>query len=165
LGLASYYRKFIEKFADIAAPLTLLTRKDQDWKWEEAQETAYQTLVEQLTRSPTLATPDFTKPFKLTTDGSGVGISAILSQELWKDGHFADHPIAYASRTLTQPERNYSATCIEGLAAVWGVEYFHHYLAGRRFTLYRIYTDHSAPVSIFTKNAPQTYSMTLCGAL
>ncbi|KAF9342102.1 hypothetical protein BGX34_008816, partial [Mortierella sp. NVP85] len=56
-------------------------------------------------------------PFKLTTDGSGVGISAILTQDFrTKDGRMVDHPIAYASRALTRPERNYSATHIEGLA-------------------------------------------------
>jgi hypothetical protein len=94
LGLASFYRRFIPKFADIAKPLTELTRKDVDLIWEERHEAAFQCLKDKLCSSEVLAYPDFKSEFILTTDASKLGVSGILSQV--QNG--VDRPICYASR-------------------------------------------------------------------
>nr|VZI30913.1 unnamed protein product [Spirometra erinaceieuropaei] len=77
-------------------------------------------------------------PFILDTDASDVAIGAVLSEQQ-TDG--LEHPLIFASQTLTRPERNYSTTHKELLAVVTFVKKFHHYLAGKRFILR---TDHQA---------------------
>ena len=86
--------------------------------------------------------------FVLETDASGVGLGAVLSQEQ-ADGHL--HPIAYASRSLDNSERNYGITELETLAVVWAARYFRQYLLGHRTT---VFTDHSACVSVLSTARP-----------
>lgn len=137
LGLAGWYRRFIPDYATKAKPLTELTRKDQTFKWEAAQEQAFQTLTGYLCSDSVLIYPDFSEPFLLATDASGVAVGAVLSQK--REGY--DRPIAYASRGLNAAERNYTVTEQELLAVVWAIKQFRCYLYGRRFTLI---TDHAA---------------------
>ena len=113
LGLASYYRRFIDGFARIAAPLRELTRKNAIFKWTEACEGALKTLKEKLTSAPVLAYPSFNKPFTVETDACLNGLGAVL-QQTQEDSKL--HPVAYASRSLTGTERNYSITELEVLA-------------------------------------------------
>jgi hypothetical protein len=80
LGLAGYYRKFIDEFSAIARPLTDLLKKETKWRWEQKEQTSFELLKRMLTTTPLLEFPDFTKPFILTTDASGYAIGAILSQ-------------------------------------------------------------------------------------
>ena len=103
LGLASYYRRYILKFADIAAPLHALTKKGVAFIWTQECTDAFTTLKNHLLRAPVLAYPHFSpqaSEFILQTDASAAGLGAVLEQ----DGHV----IAYASRSLTAPERQYS---------------------------------------------------------
>ena len=58
LGLANYYRWFIEDFASIARPLHNMVKKDKKWEWTEKQEKAFKELKEQFTKEPVLAAPD-----------------------------------------------------------------------------------------------------------
>ena len=138
LGLASYYRKFIEKFSDTAEPLTKLTRGRAKFEWNEICQKSYEKLKNALITAPVLIYPDFKKRFRITTDASDVGISAILSQV---DEFGNDRPICYASRTLQAAERNYHTTEKELLAIVWGLERFRPYVFGVEFDLI---TDHQA---------------------
>ena len=137
MGLAGYYRDFIPNFAAIAAPLSDLTRKGQPSKvgWSDAHEKAYQTIKIILTSDPVLRLPDPEKTFVLRTDASDYGIGAVLMQE--HEGKL--FPICYASRKLSDAERNYSTIEKECLAVVWGIKRFHMYLYGVRFVLQ---TDH-----------------------
>jgi hypothetical protein len=137
LGLTGYYRKFVPNYAEVALPLTDLTRKGQPErvKWEVQQENAYKSLKSYLSNPPILKLPDNTKTFILKTDSSNVGVGAILMQE--HDGIF--HPLAYASRKLLSREKNYSAIELECLAIVWGIHKFELYLYGTQFD---IQTDH-----------------------
>ena len=80
LGLAGYYRKFIPKFATIAAPLTALTKKCTPFIWEDSHQDAFLTLKAHLCSAPILAYPKFDKPFILQTDASNVGLGAVLAQ-------------------------------------------------------------------------------------
>ena len=125
LGLASYYRRFIPSFSVFAGPLYALTKKDAVFLWSESCADAFAQLKTLLTRAPILAFPDFSSSFRLETDASGLGLGAILSQQQ-EDGTV--RPIAYASRTLQQHERNYAPTELEALGVVWAVRHFRQYL-------------------------------------
>jgi hypothetical protein len=120
LGLMSYYRRFVQNFSHLAAPLHKLLKKDIACEWTVEHEQAFQTLKGKLITPPVLKYPDFGQPFILTTDASGEGLGAVLSQgEITKD-----RPVAFASCTLNQAGKNYSTTEKELLAIVWGMRYF-----------------------------------------
>ncbi|KAL5497228.1 hypothetical protein EMCRGX_G013661 [Ephydatia muelleri] len=113
LGLASYYRKYIDKFADIAAPLHQLTQKDALFQWTQECEESFKRLKACLTKAPVLSFPSFgteASTMVLQTDASNVGLGAVLEQE--------QRVIGYASRTLTRAEANYSVIQRECLA-IW----------------------------------------------
>lgn len=137
LGLAGYYRRFIEGFATIGRPLFDLTKKGEEFSWSSECQEAFESLKRKLLTAPILVYPDFTKPFILATDASKEAIGAVLSQVV--DGE--EHPVAYASRSLHQAERNYSVTELEMLGLVWATKYFRCYLLGRQF---KVITDHAA---------------------
>lgn len=137
LGLASYYRKFIPKFADLVEPLNRLTHKNVKFRWTEECDKAFDTVIKLLTTSPVLAYPNFNQEFHLTTDASDYGLGAVLSQF---DEKGIERPICYASRTLNTAERNYSTIEKELLAIVYGTENFKYYLYGKKFT---VHTDHN----------------------
>jgi len=99
-GLASFYRRFVQNFSTIAAPLNATVKKDVVFKWGEDQIQAFETLKEKLTKAPILALPNFTKTFEIECDASKIGIGAVLLQE--------GHPIAYFSEKLKGSHLNYS---------------------------------------------------------
>ena len=103
-----------------------------------------------LTTAPVLAYPRFGpgQDFILETDGSVMGLGAVLSQEQ-EDGF--PHPIAYASHPLNQHEKNYGISELETLGLVWAVRYFRPYLLGHHCT---VYTDHTACLSILNTSMP-----------
>ena len=136
-GLCSYYRRFIPGFADIAAPLHVLKRKNVRFEWTEEQEDAFNELKTRLTTAPVLGMPRDEGVFYLDTDASDVGLGSVLSQEL--DG--SEVVIAYASRALSRPERNYDVTRRELLAVVYGLRTYKQYLLGWQFVAR---TDHAA---------------------
>ena len=134
LGLASYYRRYIHQFADIAKSLNALTQKATAFEWTGECQDAFNSLKRKLTQAPILAYPSFhqsASPFVLQTDASAVGLGAVLEQ----DGHV----IAYASRTLNKAEQNYGVIQKECVAVVFTLKQFCHYLLGRPF---RLITDH-----------------------
>lgn len=135
LGMANYYRKFIQGFADKAEPLTALTKKGVRWGVGERELESFQALKKAMSEAPVLRFPELNRPFLLTTDASQVAAGAVLSQ-ITEDG---DHPVAYASFKFTETETRYSAIERELLAMVRGVEQFRPYLWGTEFT---IRTDH-----------------------
>ena len=99
IGLASYYQRFIPRFANIAAPLHKLTKKNVPFEWTPECESSFAQLKQLLVEAPVLVYPRFGpgEEFLLETDASGVGLGAVLSQKQ-QDDRF--HPIAYASRSL-----------------------------------------------------------------
>ena len=137
LGLCSYYRKFVKGFADIAKSLHKLTGNDSEFHWTEDCEKAFTNLKERLTTAPILGFPLDETPFILDTDASGLAIGSVLSQLV--EGQ--ERVVAYYSRTLSDPERNYCVTQRELLAVVMSLKHFHHYLYGRPVV---IRTDHGA---------------------
>ena len=137
LGLANYYRKFIQNFSHIAHPINSLLRKNATFQWKQNQQEAFDLLKNKLITSPILRHPNMTKPFILMTDASGYAIGAVLGQQ---DGDEKDHVIAYASRALKKHEKNYSTIEKEALAIVFAVTHFRQYLLGHKIILY---TDHN----------------------
>ncbi|GFV89409.1 retrovirus-related Pol polyprotein from transposon 412 [Trichonephila clavipes] len=93
--------------------------------------------LQALTSSPILIYPQPDKPFILDTDASNESVGAVLSQEI--DGQ--ERVVAYWSKCLSKPERNYCVTRKELLAIVKAIEHFHHYLYGQKFLLR---TDHAS---------------------
>ena len=150
LGLASYYRRFVSKFATIAAPLHDLlggtNSKDRKKKlppqdkpnpfkekWNESCSKAFNVLKEKLVTSPILGYPDFSLPFIVETDASHSGLGAVISQKQ-PQGQVV---IAYASRALRPSERNmtnYSTMKLELLAMKRAItDKFRDYLLGSKF--------------------------------
>ncbi|GJQ90471.1 putative reverse transcriptase domain-containing protein [Tanacetum coccineum] len=105
LGLAGYYRHFIENFSKIAKPLTSLTQKNQKYEWGEKQEEAFQTLKDNLCNAPILLLPDGVEDFVVYYDASNQGLRCVLMQR--------DKAIAYASRQLKSHEKNYMTHDLE----------------------------------------------------
>ena len=137
LGLCSYYRRFISRFADVAAPLHVLQRKQVPFVWTSDQEAAFNQLKEKLTSAPVLSMLTDEGTYCLDCDASDVGLGAVLSQNQGD----SEVVIAYASRTLSKPEHNYEVTRRELLAIVYGLKTYKQYLLGRHCV---IRTDHTA---------------------
>ncbi|XP_063845408.1 uncharacterized protein LOC135091586 [Scylla paramamosain] len=137
VAFCSFYRRFVKKFAKVAAPLHALMSGDSKaavsdyWGKDEAR--AFALLKEKLSQAPVLKSADYSKQFVVETDASFEGLGAVLSQE--HDGRL--HPVAFASRGLRRSERNmsnYSSRKLELLALKWAVtEQFKHYLVGGHF--------------------------------
>ena len=137
LGCAGYYRQYIRDYAKIAEPLYRLERKGAIFKWNDDCHKAFEILKKKLTTAPILPYPQHDLAFILDTDASDSGIGAVLSQSV--DGE--EKVIAYAARSLSKAERNYSTTRKELLALVWSMEHFSPYLIGKPF---KARTDHNA---------------------
>ena len=142
LGLCNYYRRFVQDFSHIAAPLTKLLRKDTKFQWSNEAQTAFEELKQKLTSDPVLVFPDFNREFILYTDASDVAIGYILGQ---MDSDKKEQVVAYGGRSMNSSERKWGITDKEGLALVEGMHYYRHYLTGKHFT---VYTDHSALKSL-----------------
>ena len=151
LGLLNYYGKFIPNLSTIVQPLNQLLQKDRKWMWTAECQHAFEQAKQSLTSSSVLAHYDPSLPIRMAADASAYGVGAVISHVMPDN---TEHPIAYASRTLTSAEQNYSQIEKEALALIFGVKKFHTYLYGRRFTLV---TDHKPLVSILgpKKGIPQ----------
>ncbi|WVZ81080.1 hypothetical protein U9M48_028503 [Paspalum notatum var. saurae] len=141
LGLAGYYRRFIEDFLRIAKPMTSLLEKDAEFRWTNAQQAAFDELKKRLTTAPVLTLLDQQKKFIVYCDASRDGLGCVLMQE--------GKVIAYASRQLRKHELNYPTHDLELVAVVHALKIWRHYLYGQRC---EIYTDHKSLKYIFTQN-------------
>ncbi|XP_030838252.1 uncharacterized protein K02A2.6-like [Strongylocentrotus purpuratus] len=143
IGIVVYYAKFVPNLASTFASLYQLLRDDVEWNWTTECQTAFEKVKEVLSSDVVLTHYDPKKPLVLACDASPYGLGVVLSH-LMEDGE--ERPVAYASRTLTKSEQNYSQIEKESLAIIYGVTKFHKYLYGRKFTLL---TDHQALTIIF----------------
>ncbi|GJS60183.1 putative mitochondrial protein [Tanacetum coccineum] len=130
LGLTGYYRKFIRNFASLSRPLTQLLKKGA-LKWSEEAKNSFEALQVAMTQAPVLALLDFTKPFVVETDASGIGIGAVLQH----DGH----PISYLSKALSPKHQNLSTYEKDFLSVVMALDRWRGYLLDNHFI---IKTDH-----------------------
>ena len=137
LGLASYYRKFIKSFSQLAKPLTDLTQDKTVWRWGDAETNSFTVLKVAMATAPILRLPDFDKQFVVTTDASDVPVGAILEQDFGS----GLQPIAFASRKLNVTENRYSAYEREMLGIVWALGQWKHYFQSPYPII--IQTDHA----------------------
>lgn len=137
MGLASYYRRYVKGFAEIARPLHQLMEKNRRFEWTSECQSAFEQLKERLTTSPILAYPEPDGQMVLDTDASNFAVGAVLSQI--QNGQ--EKVIAYASKTFKKAERNYCVTRKELLAIVIFLKHFRQYLYGRHIT---VRTDHGS---------------------
>lgn len=139
IGTASWYRRFINHFSTLVAPLNDLLKgrkKGQSIKWTLEAETSFLKLKEALISAPILRSADFTKRFIIQCDASATGLGGVLLQ---KTESGEEVVIAYASRSLSRTERNYTVSERECLAVIFGINKFRPYIEGTPFT---IITDH-----------------------
>ena len=139
LGLAGYYRKFVEGFSKIAAPLTKLTRKDVKCDRVDACQQSFEKLKGILTSAPVLTLPNERDGFVVYSDASRQGLGCVLMQN--------DRVIAYASRQLKKHEENYPTHDLKLTTVVFALKIWRHYLYG---VFCRIFTDHKSLQYNFT---------------
>ena len=138
LGLAGYYRRFVENFSRISAPLTKLTQKNVKFQWSEAYEKSFLELKERLTTAPVLAVPSGSGGYTVYCDASRVGLGCVLMQH--------GKVIVYASRQLKKHEQNYPTHDLEMAAVIFALKIWRHYLYGETC---EIFTDHKSLKYIF----------------
>ncbi|KAL0545979.1 hypothetical protein IC582_015883 [Cucumis melo] len=140
LGLAGYYRQFVENFSRIATPLTQLTRKGAPFVWSKACEDSFQNLKQKLVTAPVLTVPDGSGSFVIYSDASKKGLGCVLMQQ--------GKVVTYASRQLKSHEQNYPTHDLELAAVVFALKIWRHYLYGEKI---QIFTDHKSLKYFFTQ--------------
>ena len=152
LGMSTYYSRFIPNLSTITFPLRELLKKNSKFKWSVNCEAAFLKLKNEITSDRTLMPYNPTLPIILACDASPVGVAGVLSHVI----NGEERPIAFASRSLTPAERNYSQLDREALSIVFSVGHFFNYLYGRHF---KLITDNKPLTRIFhqhTKIPPMT---------
>jgi hypothetical protein len=140
LGLAGYYRRFIENFSKIEKPMTELLKKEKKFEWTDACEASFQDLKQHLVTAPILCLPDILKDFQIYCDASRQGLGSVLMQ----DGRV----VSYASRQLKDHERNYPTHDLELASVMHALKVWRHYLMGKHCD---VFTDHKSLKYIFTQ--------------
>ncbi|KAH0672805.1 hypothetical protein KY290_025037 [Solanum tuberosum] len=140
LGLAGYYRRFVEGFSSLASPMTKLTQKKAKFVWSDECEESFQNLKERLVCAPILSLPDGIEGFVVYCDASRIGLGCVLMQ--------CGKVIAYASRQLKVHEKNYPTHDLELAAMVFALKIWRHYLYGVHVD---IFTDHKNLQYVFTQ--------------
>lgn len=146
LGLFNFYRNYVPNASNISAPLFDLLRDNVQFIWTEELEGVFRLLKSRLLKCVPLKFFDThpSTPTFVTTDASGDGIAAVLTQQ---DSTGTEKPVYYLSRKLSSVEQTYSATEKEFLAVLWGVERLHQFLYGRPFV---VRTDHQCLRQLLT---------------
>jgi len=140
LGLAGYYRRFIENFARISAPLTAFTRKDVKFDWNEKCKAAFEELRCKLTTAPILTVINGSEGLTVYTYAYKEGLESVLMQH--------GMVIAYAGRQLKTHEVNYATHDLELLAVVFALKLWRHHILGTKFELF---TNHKSLQYIFSQ--------------
>ena len=140
LGLAGYYRRFIEGFSKIALPLTKLTQKGVKFEWSDDCECSFQELKNRLVSAPILTIPSGSGGFVVYSDASHQGLGCVLMQH--------GRVVAYASRQLKPYERNYPTHDLELAVVVFAFKIWRHFLFGET---YEIFKDHKSLKYLFSQ--------------
>ena len=140
LGLAGYYKRFIEDFSRLAVPMTRLTQKEVNFNWDDRCEKVFQELKRRLTSAPILIVPDRGLGYTVYCDASRAGLGRVLMQ--------SGRVVAYGSCRLKNHEQNYLTHDMELAAVVFALKIWRHYLYGEQF---EVYSDHKSLKYIFTQ--------------
>ena len=140
IGLATYFRRFVQGFSNLVSPMTNLLKGDAHWDWSRCCQDAFGHTKHALTSHPVLVMPDYQKHFEVISDASVTGTGAVLLQE--------GRPVAYESRKLTSAERNYTTGEQELLGVIHAMRSWRCYLEGVEFTMV---TDHNPLIYLQTQ--------------
>jgi hypothetical protein len=149
LGLSGYYRRFVKDYSRIASPLYELAKKNANFIWTDKCQNSFDSLKAALVSPAILGFPRFDQPFKLYADASSFSVGAVLCQE--QDG--IERVISYASRSLSNSERNFGISEKECLALVYAVKHFDCFLR-HNYNYFEAYVDHLALKWLLTMNEP-----------
>lgn len=141
LGSINFVREFIINLSDQTKALRELIKKDVEFIWEDRHEEAFKSLKQSLTEMPVLSYFNRNEKIELSVDASQYGMGAMISQN--------KHPIAYASRSLTETQQRYAQIEKEMYAIVFGCTKFHDYIYGQKEVT--VWTDHRPLEMIFNK--------------
>ncbi|GJS96693.1 putative reverse transcriptase domain-containing protein [Tanacetum coccineum] len=130
LGLAGYYRRFVEGFSRLALPLTQLMRKGEKFVWTDERQESFEELKRRLVSAPILTLPSGSGGFQIYSDASKKGLGCVLMQH--------GKVIAYASRQLKPYEVNYPTHDLELAAVVFALKIWRHYLYGEACDIYDV---------------------------
>ena len=139
LGLVGYYRRFIEDFSRLAAPMTRLTRNRVKFEWDDLCEKAFQELKRRLTSYSILIVPKQGQRYTVYCDASRNGLGCVLMQ--------SERFVAYCSRQLKNHEQNYPTHDLELAAIVFALKIWRHYFYGEQF---EVFSDHKSLKYFFT---------------
>ena len=139
LGLAGYYRRFIEDLSRLTTPMTRLNQNEVKFDWDDRYEEAFQELKRRLTTAPILIVPDRGQGYTVYCDASRAGLGCVLMQ--------SGRVVAYGSRQLKNHEQNYPIHDMELAVVVFSLKIWLHYLYGEQFD---VYLDHKSLKYIFT---------------
>ena len=148
LGMLSYYSRFIPNLSAVLAPLHQLLKASTLWLWTHQTQQVFQTSKQLLASAGVLVHYDPALELIVAGDASDYGLGAVLSQKM-RNGE--ERPVAFASRSLSAAEKNYSQVEKETLACIFAVKRFHSYLYGREFTLT---TDHKPLLTLLGEHKP-----------
>jgi len=140
LGMAGYYRRFVNDFTKIASPLTQLLHKDRQFDWSPSCEASFQELKQRLVSAPILTIAEGNEGYVVYSDALRQGLGCVLMQN--------GKVVAYASRQLKPHELNYPTHDLELAAVIFALKIWRHYLYGARC---QVYTDHKSLKYIFTQ--------------
>lgn len=146
IGIVTYYSRFIPNSSTITAPLRNHIKKNSKFNWNVKCETVFRNIKKEIASDRVLVPYDPKYPLQLACDASPTGIAGVLSHIKYDQ----ERPISFASRSLTEAEKNYSQIDREALAIVFSVDHFYQYLFGKPFTHI---TDDQPIVRIFHQNA------------
>ncbi|XP_059658365.1 uncharacterized mitochondrial protein AtMg00860-like [Cornus florida] len=141
LGLAGYYRRFVQDLSRLAAPMTRLTRKGIKFVWNEACELAFRELKTRLTTAPVLVIPERGLGYVIYCDALRDGLGCVLMQ--------TERVVAYGSRQLKTHEQNYPTHDLELAAVIFSLKGWRHYLYGEKF---EVFSDHKSFKYLFSQN-------------
>ena len=139
MGFCNFYCPFSYKFAHVAKPLNLLTKKDTPWEWTTHHQDTFDTLWSRVTSEPILIQPQLHNQFELEVNTSGFALGAVLMQQGEDKKKWL---VAYYLATLSEAECNYNIYDLELLAIIKALCHWRHYLAGSPHKII-VYTDHA----------------------
>lgn len=140
LGMINYLRNFINKLADLTAPLNSLLKKEVSWLWTDLHEKAFEIIKKHICTAPILQNFNSTLPVTIQCDASKDGLGCCLMQN--------GKPVSYASRSLTSAEKNFSQIEKELLSVVWATKKFHYYIYGKKCS---VLNDHKPLENLLKK--------------
>ncbi|MCO5600675.1 hypothetical protein L7F22_054790 [Adiantum nelumboides] len=136
LGLCSYYRRYVRKFAEIASPLHMLTQKGVPFSWGVSEVTAFQTLKDKMTTGPVLILSDLQKSFEVYCDACGRSLGAVLMQEgraiayesqaAFGEADAVGEHLVTVSRLSMQGQKNVVADALSRKPLVQAISAIHH---------------------------------------